>query len=108
MIDSEIVVGTGLRITVSKDELAAKLGVVARGVSTRTTVLVLGGPAPPPQTAPHAKLDPDHEMLIEVERTRQTGGPEALEPAALLAREIGQQAAANRASQPNKETNHED
>ncbi len=43
MIDSEIMVGTGLRITVAKDELAAKLAVVARGVSTRTTVLVLGG-----------------------------------------------------------------
>src|SRR5881398_1281676 len=43
MIDSEIMVGTGLRITVAKDELAAKLGVVARGVSTRTAVLVLGG-----------------------------------------------------------------
>ena len=43
MIDSETVVGTGLRITVAKDELAAKLAVVARGVSTRTAVLVLGG-----------------------------------------------------------------
>jgi DNA polymerase III subunit beta len=43
MIDSETVVGTGLRITVSKDELASKLAVVARGVSTRTAVLVLGG-----------------------------------------------------------------
>jgi DNA polymerase-3 subunit beta len=43
MIDSDIVVGTGLRITVSKDELAARLAVVARGVSTRTAVLVLGG-----------------------------------------------------------------
>jgi DNA polymerase-3 subunit beta len=43
MIDSETVVGTGLRITVSKDELASKLSVVARGVSTRTAVLVLGG-----------------------------------------------------------------
>jgi DNA polymerase III subunit beta len=43
MIDSETVVGTGLRITVAKDELASKLAVVARGVSTRTTVLVLGG-----------------------------------------------------------------
>jgi DNA polymerase-3 subunit beta len=43
MIDSEIVVGTGLRISVSKDELAAKLATVARGVSTRTAVLVLGG-----------------------------------------------------------------
>jgi DNA polymerase-3 subunit beta len=43
MIDSEIVVGSGLRITVAKDELAAKLAVVARAVSTRTAVLVLGG-----------------------------------------------------------------
>ena len=43
MIDSEIVVGTGLRITVSRDELAAKLAIVARAVSTRTAVLVLGG-----------------------------------------------------------------
>src|SRR6267143_3075044 len=43
MIDSEIVVGTGLKITVTRDELAAKLATVARGVSTRTTVLVLGG-----------------------------------------------------------------
>src|ERR1041385_5984994 len=43
MIDSEVVVGTGLRITASKEELASKLSVVARGVSTRTAVLVLGG-----------------------------------------------------------------
>src|SRR6476660_2288074 len=43
MIDSEIVVGTGLRITVAKDELSSKLATVARGVSTRTAVLVLGG-----------------------------------------------------------------
>ena len=43
MIDSETLVGTGLRISVAKDELATKLAVVARGVSTRTTVLVLGG-----------------------------------------------------------------
>jgi DNA polymerase-3 subunit beta len=43
MIDSETVVGTGLRITVSKDDLASRLAVVARGVSTRTAVLVLGG-----------------------------------------------------------------
>jgi DNA polymerase III subunit beta len=43
MIDSETMVGSGLRITVAKDELVAKLATVARGVSTRTTVLVLGG-----------------------------------------------------------------
>src|ERR1700742_2273077 len=43
MIDSEIMVGSGLRITVAKDELVSKLAKVARGVSSRTTVLVLGG-----------------------------------------------------------------
>jgi DNA polymerase III subunit beta len=43
MIDSEVVVGTGLQITVPKDELSSKLAIVARGVSTRTAVLVLGG-----------------------------------------------------------------
>jgi DNA polymerase-3 subunit beta len=43
MIDSELVVGTGFRITVPRDELAAKLAVVSRAVSTRTAVLVLGG-----------------------------------------------------------------
>ncbi len=43
MIDSETVVGTGLRITVAKDDLASRLALVARGVSTRTAVLVLGG-----------------------------------------------------------------
>src|SRR6476619_2879992 len=43
MIASELMGGAGLRTTVSKDELAAKLAIVARGVSTRTAVLVLGG-----------------------------------------------------------------
>jgi DNA polymerase-3 subunit beta len=43
MIDSDIVVGTGLRITLPRDELAQKLAVVSRGVSTRTAVLVLAG-----------------------------------------------------------------
>jgi DNA polymerase-3 subunit beta len=43
MIDSDIVVGTGLRITASRDELTQKLALVSRGVSTRTAVLVLAG-----------------------------------------------------------------
>src|SRR3989442_9342055 len=43
MIGLDIVVGNGLNISVPRDELAQKLGVVARGVSTRTAVLVLGG-----------------------------------------------------------------
>jgi DNA polymerase-3 subunit beta len=35
--------GTGMKITVARDELVAKLGVVARAVSTRGTVQVLSG-----------------------------------------------------------------
>jgi DNA polymerase III subunit beta len=43
MIDTEMVVGTGLRITVSKDELVSALGFVSRAVSTRTSVQILSG-----------------------------------------------------------------
>ncbi|MFL5940274.1 MAG: DNA polymerase III subunit beta, partial [Gaiellaceae bacterium] len=43
MIETEDIVGTGLKITVSKDELVQALGVVARAVSTRTSVQILGG-----------------------------------------------------------------
>ena len=43
MIDTEMVVGTGLRINVSKDELVSALGVVSRAVSTRTSVQILSG-----------------------------------------------------------------
>ncbi|HWH05603.1 MAG TPA: DNA polymerase III subunit beta [Gaiellaceae bacterium] len=43
MIETETVVGAGMKITCSKEELAEKLGVVARAVSTRTAVQVLLG-----------------------------------------------------------------
>jgi DNA polymerase III subunit beta len=43
MIESEIVVGTGMTITCTRDELVAKLGVVSRAVSTRGSVQVLSG-----------------------------------------------------------------
>ena len=43
MIDTEMVVGTGLRITVAKDELVSALSVVSRAVSTRTSVQILSG-----------------------------------------------------------------
>src|SRR5918995_6618287 len=36
-------VGTGMKISVARDELVAKLGVVSRAVSTRGTVQVLSG-----------------------------------------------------------------
>jgi DNA polymerase III subunit beta len=43
MIETEMVVGTGLRISVAKDELVQALGVVTRAVSTRTSVQILSG-----------------------------------------------------------------
>src|SRR5579864_8940639 len=44
MIDSETVLSAGvLKISASRDVLAERLSLVARGVSTRTAVLVLGG-----------------------------------------------------------------
>ena len=43
MIETEVTVGTGLRITASKGELVQALGVVARAVSTRTSVQILSG-----------------------------------------------------------------
>jgi DNA polymerase III subunit beta len=43
MIETDIVVGAGLRITCAKDELVQALGVVSRAVSTRTSVQILSG-----------------------------------------------------------------
>ena len=44
MIEAEAVaVGSGIKVVCSRDELVQKLSIVSRAVSTRTTVLVLGG-----------------------------------------------------------------
>lgn len=43
MSNTEIGLGPGLKITVPREELAAKLAIVGRGVSTRTAVQILGG-----------------------------------------------------------------
>jgi hypothetical protein len=73
-------------------------------IATATLVLDSAPKLEPPQ----ARIDPDHELLIEVERILQSDGPQALEPAALLTREISQD------TQPNstfplrkKESHHE-
>jgi DNA polymerase-3 subunit beta len=42
-MNSDITVGTGLRVTCSRAELAEKLAVVARAVSTRSSVQILSG-----------------------------------------------------------------
>src|SRR5256885_1177455 len=44
MLDAETVVSSGtMKITCPRGELTQKLGIVARGVSTRTAVQILGG-----------------------------------------------------------------
>jgi len=44
MIDTDVVaVGSGMKVTCSRDELVQKLAIVSRAVSARATVLVLGG-----------------------------------------------------------------
>src|SRR3977135_2929788 len=43
MIESNTIVGTGMKIVTQRDELAQKLGVVARAVSTRASVQILSG-----------------------------------------------------------------
>jgi len=42
----------------------------------------------PQANYPQARLDPDHELLIQVERAVHSNGPEALEPAGFLFQEI--------------------
>jgi DNA polymerase III subunit beta len=44
MIDTDVVaIGSGMKVICPRDDLVARLAIVARAVSTRTTVLVLGG-----------------------------------------------------------------
>jgi hypothetical protein len=48
-------------------------------------LLLRDSPAPGP---PRAQSDPDQELLVAVEQSVQSGVPQALEPAAMLAEEI--------------------
>jgi hypothetical protein len=67
-------------------------------------VLVSGGsPAPEPR----AVVDPDHELLIEVERIMQSDGPAALQPASYLVSEISQESQSYRNGIRQKENRHE-
>src|SRR3954465_3500343 len=43
MIETNTIVGTGMKVVTRRDQLAQKLGVVARAVSTRASVQILSG-----------------------------------------------------------------
>ncbi|MHB8642530.1 MAG: DNA polymerase III subunit beta [Gaiellaceae bacterium] len=42
-METDIMVGTGMKLTVARDDLVTRLGIVSRAVSTRTTVQILAG-----------------------------------------------------------------
>ena len=61
-----------------------------------------------PATLPReAQVDPDHELLLQVERAVNNDGPAALDPAALLAEEMVQDIAAVNHPVRKKEPTHE-
>jgi len=65
--------------------------------------LLSGGTAPAP-TPPIAAADPDHELLLAVERVMQSNGPVALEPATYFVQEVSQETRSN--STRNQEISH--
>ena len=78
MIDTDMVVGTGLRITVPKDELVSALGVVSRAVSTRTSVQILSGILIEARNGELKLAATDMELSLRATATAQTEGDGAI------------------------------
>ena len=78
MLDTDMVVGTGLRITVSKDELVSALGVVSRAVSTRTSVQILSGILVEAQSSELRLAATDMELSLRATATAQIEGDGAI------------------------------
>src|SRR5438046_506208 len=78
MIETEVIVGTGLRITASKDELVQALGVVSRAVSTRTSVQILSGILLEPQGGELRLAATDMELSLRANVQAQIEGGGAI------------------------------
>jgi DNA polymerase-3 subunit beta len=78
MIETEVLVGTGLRITASKDELVQALGVVSRAVSTRTSVQILSGILLEPQGGELRLAATDMELSLRANVQAQIEGDGAI------------------------------
>ncbi len=78
MIETEVIVGTGLRITASKDELVQALGVVARAVSTRTSVQILSGILLEPHAGELRLAATDMELSLRANVQAQIEGDGAI------------------------------
>jgi hypothetical protein len=80
--------------------------VPALAVLVLAGLLLSGGSPPPPAIEAGKPVDPDHELLLAVERVMQSNGPEALEPATYFVQEIKQGVNPKRNSIRNQETSH--
>src|SRR4051794_9614916 len=78
MIETEVIVGSGLRITVSKDDLVGALGVVSRAVSTRTSVQILSGILLEAQGGELRLAATDMELSLRANVTAQLDGDGAI------------------------------
>jgi len=78
MIETEAIVGSGLRITVSKDELVSALGVVSRAVSTRTSVQILSGILLEAQNGELRLAATDMELSLRANVSAQIDGDGAI------------------------------
>jgi hypothetical protein len=65
----------------------------ALAIAVAAGLLLGDGARPAPRPLAHQlETDPDHALLVAVEQVMRSDGPEALEPAAYLVREISQDA----------------
>ena len=78
MIETNVMVGSGLRVTCSRDELVQKLAVVARAVSTRTTLLVLSGVMLRAENGELHLAATDMELSLRSSLTADVGGEGAV------------------------------
>ena len=94
------------RPTPAKSRIPGLAWAPALAVLVLAGLLLSGGtPAPPIET--RVPVDPDHQLLLAVERVMQSNGPEALEPATYFVQEIKQETRSKRNSIRNQETSHE-
>ena len=91
----------GRRFTTGRLAWAAALALVL------VAGIMLNSASAPLQPQSQVAIDPDHDLLIAVDQAVASGGPEALEPAALLAREMAQESQPISSSKEKKESGHE-
>ena len=104
-LDQQFAIGRMLRAAKESRPALPTLAWAATLVLFACGLLLLGNGSAP--ISPQATADSDHQMLLEVEDALNRDLPEALEPAALLAQEIGSQMDTRSSSHSPKETNHE-